>query len=114
MENNRGMPALPSAEEESAPQMPSPIFDHSNPGVPGISGSQSEGMEAPIIRRGQGIKVVAIQEGFYQQNRLSPGDEFEIKDMSRLGFWMRCLDPVIQKKHEALQAAAKEKIRSGK
>ena len=45
-----------------------------------------------------GIKVVATQKGFYNQKRINPGEEFTVKTKKRLGSWMKCLDPAIEKK----------------
>lgn len=65
----------------------------------------------PIVRRGQGIMVEAVQEGFYQGDRKEPGAKFEIRDERRLGSWMKCLDPEKQKAHEDSQKKKIEEAR---
>ncbi len=60
------------------------------------------------------IEVVATAKGFYKQARKVEGDKFSVAKFEQLGSWMKCVDPVMQKKHIENQAAIKAKIRAGK
>lgn len=45
-----------------------------------------------------GIEVIATRKGFYNQTRVYEGQEFKVKDFDALGEWMKCIDPVVEKK----------------
>ena len=44
-----------------------------------------------------GIKVVATRKGFYNQKRISEGEEFVIKCKEHLGEWMQCTDKALER-----------------
>jgi len=56
------------------------------------------------------IQVVALEKGFYNQQRINPGEKFLVKDMKGLGKWMRCVNPEIQKVHEEAMKIKRENI----
>lgn len=81
MSNNREMPPLPLAPEQSGAD----VYD--------------EDKEIkPIANRGL-IEVVALRDGFYKNQRIKEGHRFQVTDEKHLGTWMKCIDPVVQKKH---------------
>lgn len=76
------------------------------PGTPPVVGDgQDEMVElAPATAAKVGpkpIEVVAIANGYFAPHRKVTGDEFTVPSFKQLGYWMRCKDPVVQKKHEA-------------
>lgn len=89
--SNREMPAPPSVstEEDVEIQMPVP----------------------PVVPRShpKPIEVVALREGFVRSERKKEGDVFTVASMQKLGSWMRCKDPKIQREHEAILLARKLK-----
>jgi len=46
----------------------------------------------------EGIKVVALRKGFYNQERIKENQEFLVKNFSDLGEWMKCVDPDLERK----------------
>lgn len=90
--NNREMPALPN----TAPKSSDSEFVI----------KKDEDVPAPAPKK-KGIEVVALRAGFYKQSRKVEGDKFEVPDMSRVGSWMQCLDPVLEKQHQASMKAKK-------
>lgn len=54
------------------------------------------------------IEVIAMGPGFFKQGRKKEGDRFTVDSFDKLGSWMKCVDPVMQKKHEAEQRRKKE------
>lgn len=89
---SRQMPSLPSqaSEESGAEQAEQP-------------------QAAPKVSRG--IDVVALRSGFYEQRRIIEGEKFTVKKAEQLGSWMRCIDPVMQKKHQENLKAKKDAVR---
>lgn len=95
---------MPSADlESSSPVMPAqeldaPSHELETP-VPEIEkpGEADSDVNIPIVPK-SGIKVVATRKGFYNQSRIKEGHEFVIKDFSKIGDWMKCLDPVLERK----------------
>lgn len=57
----------------------------------------------------KGIKVRAIRDGFYAQQRRKAGDEFPVKSFEKLGEWMQCLDPQDEKKRKEILKKKKQK-----
>jgi hypothetical protein len=73
MANNREMPPLPSKASE----------------------------ESEAVPPKKGIEVIALRPGFFQQQRKVEGDKFTVVDMSKVGTWMKCVDPVLEKQHQS-------------
>ena len=61
----------------------------------------SNNVEAPMIPK-EGIKVVALRKGFYNQNRIREGDKFIVKSFKQLGEWMRCEDKDLEEKRKEM------------
>ena len=49
-----------------------------------------------------GIKFVALRNGFWQNSRKSQGDEFYVPEMKKVGEWMQCVDPGLEKQHQLM------------
>ena len=47
------------------------------------------------------IEVMAIMNGYWAPHRKNGGDIFTVPSFKHLSHWMKCTDPVMQKKHEA-------------
>lgn len=75
--------------KKDMPQMPQPS-------------EQSEGK--PIVPRR--IDVVAIKLGFFEGGRRAVGSKFSVPSMEKLGSWMKCVDPVLEKRHQEMMKEA--------
>ncbi len=73
--DNRNMPSLPTPPDQS-------------------------GGSSPKIPRQ--IEVIALRKGFFGNHRREEGDKFVISKMSQLGDWMECVDPTLEKQHQAI------------
>lgn len=54
------------------------------------------------------IEVEAIAKGMWQQRRMMPGDRFFVPRMDKVGNWMKCVDPDLEKEHQALMKQRKQ------
>ncbi len=66
-------------------------------------------VKAPLLRRG--IEVVAVDKGFYNQDRKVTGDKFFIVSEEEFGDWFRCTDPVLEAKRVEFIKNKKMKVR---
>lgn len=92
---NKGL-EIPSHEDnsesiESAPVVEKPVQ------IITPESQVSNNVDIPLIPKA-GIKVVAMRKGFFAQQRVKEGEEFIVRKLENLGEWMKCLDPVIEKK----------------
>lgn len=80
--------------------------------IPAISNKPAESDSVKIIKSKspKGIEVVALQNGYFQNCRKVEGDRFFISDMSKLGKWMKCVDPKIEAQHQENQKAKKQEL----
>ena len=114
-----GMPGMPESNEESKEnsvlQAPEHVSAFSSPvgdADASLAGKEDEEEKAPIsLTSKKKIDVVALRKGFYNQHRLAEGDEFQVKKFEDLGEWMRCKDPVLEKKRVQFLKEKKEKAR---
>lgn len=60
-----------------------------------------------------GIEVMALRAGFFKNARKNEGDKFTVPSMSKVGTWMKCVDPILEKEHQALMALMKEPKKAG-
>lgn len=67
-------------------------------------------VKIPIVPKG-GIEVVATRKGFYGQMRKREGDVFTVPKFESLGEWMRCKDPVLEKKRVEFFKEKKKKAK---
>jgi len=120
MKNNKmpGMPNLNSDGEDSSSSIsPIPAFAESGAGLvipdhkPMFNTVESNNVSvinaAKILRNG--IEVKALRNGFYNLHRLRENDVFTVKSFEDLGEWMKCLDPDLEKQHQANMKEKKAK-----
>lgn len=93
MAREQKMPSLPNA---SAPAEVNPdVSEHDEMIVPPTP-PPPKAMPKPI-------EVMAIRPGFYAPHRKNPGDIFTVPSFKKLGSWMKCTDPKIEREHQANQ-----------
>lgn len=59
------------------------------------------------------ITVIALRPGFYMNHRRIEGDRFDVANFEDLGSWMKCVEPLMEKKHRAAiieKATTKKKV----
>ncbi len=57
------------------------------------------------------IDVIALRDGFFKQIRRKENDKFQVPSMDKVGKWMKCLDPALEKKHqEMMKAKSRKKV----
>lgn len=105
-ENVQAEPTLnvPSQETEDAPEETE--TEIGKPLMKGDENTISNAKEV-IIPKG-GIEVVALRKGFYNNNRIIPGQRFRVSAMDKLGLWMECVDPTLEKERKKMLAGKKE------
>jgi hypothetical protein len=96
-ENSNNM--LESSEENEG------SFEKLKPKLATVENSLSNAIEIQCPR--SGIKVVALRDGFMFQQRIKAGEEFTISNFSQLGSWMKCLDPMMERKRKEIEKAKK-------
>lgn len=99
--------AVPSHEEAVKPleaelELPKPIIN--NP-----EGDNRSVISIPETPK-TGIEVRASRDGFYNQSRYAEGQTFIVSDWSKVGMWMVCVDPFLEKKR--LQLLKDKKARN--
>ena len=88
MQNNRGMPPPNKVE------------------VPEIVSDSV--MEQPVhVKKSKAVEVMAIRPGFFKGERKSEGDIFSIPEMSKLGSWMKIMDPKLEEERQKAEKAKK-------
>jgi hypothetical protein len=102
---NLGLPEMP---KEAPPVAPMPEQARA-PEVPGINIPQNSAAPVDHKAASSGILVRALGPGMFDNHRKIEGMEFSVPSMDQLGSWMLCLDPEVQKKHQALMDARKQK-----
>ena len=56
-------------------------------------------VELPVAPKGnEAIEVIAVREGFFNQHRKKEGDKFVVTSFKKLGEWMICVDPTLEKR----------------
>ncbi len=86
------MPQLPASSEQSEGE------------------EQDAAVESPSTKTVKEIKVVAVRAGFFAPHRKNEGDEFTVPSFKQLGSWMKCLDPKIEREHQAALKAKRAKV----
>lgn len=102
------MPGMPSEVKpsETMPGMPTvdlnpPSHDEGKPIIDNVDKNISNNVDIPLVPK-TGIKVIATRAGFFNQHRKAEGDKFSVPTMEKLGDWMKCVDPVLEKKRKEL------------
>lgn len=90
--NNGEMPKLPTPSEQSEGE------------------EQDVADENPSTKTLKDIKVVALRAGFFAPHRKNENDEFTVPSFKQLGSWMKCLDPKIEREHQAALKAKRTKV----
>ncbi len=91
------MPPLPAASEPDLGQQEEEI--------------PAEMQPLPPIKKGS-VEVVALRPGVYKRDRKAKDDKFRLDSFEQLGSWMRCVDPVVEKKHQ--ETMIEKKKRAGR
>lgn len=69
-----------------------------------VEDSELEEQPLPVAKKSsKEIEVVALRLGFYKQERKMEGDSFTVPSLDKVGSWMKCVDPQMEKQHLALQ-----------
>lgn len=112
--NNKLMPTMPilnysdDGDSESSSLSPVPAFPKGDAGLevpehfkkPSFDTVESKNNSQVTVKLSKnGIEVVALRKGFYNQHRIRENDLFLVKSFEELGEWMKCVDPDLQKKH---------------
>lgn len=58
-----------------------------------------------------GIEVVAVRKGFYNQHRKKEGEKFIVSSIEKMGEWMRCVDPIMEKERQKFFGDKKKKAK---
>lgn len=92
-ENNGSMPIMPSLvvpeqKETEANEIKKPEYESKT----NIISNSVKKLNDPK----DGIEVVALRRGFYNNNRINEGQKFTVSKFENLGEWMKCVD----KEHE--------------
>lgn len=77
------------------------------PSLPAAS-EKSEVASAPEKSSAKPVEVIALRPGFIKQRRRAEGDRFTVGSMKEVANWMRCVDPLLEKKHQEAMKAVKE------
>jgi hypothetical protein len=100
-------PAAPLAQQEAALEMPAPpplqvANTRPNTALPPPANTTKVPQITPLSGQRE-VRVKALRDGFYKQRRFKEGDEFTVPSLSKVGSWMKCLDPVLEKESQQLQ-----------
>lgn len=90
-----GMPPLP-------PSAPSGAETDQAPAAPAMP------LPPPVASR-KHIEVVAVGVGFWDNHRKNEGDRFTVPKLEDAGSWMKCIDPKIEREHQARMKDKKKK-----
>jgi hypothetical protein len=93
------MPSLEPQLNEEMPQLRKTMMDREMP-------SPAPEPVVPVKPAVRGIEVVALRDGMYKKyRRKAGGKSFIVDKFEELGSWMKCVDPAIEKKHQAVLKA---------
>ena len=103
MSNDNDMPVMPGLEKpgNESEQVDLNVPEQSQEDVPVEIIDPEKDMDSNVqipIESKLGIEVVASRKGFFGQQRYKENDKFKVKKFGQLGSWMRCIDPVMEKK----------------
>lgn len=88
------MPTPPPLQVANARPNTAPVPPSNTAKVPDI---QPVGGHRPV-------EVIATRDGFYRQRRMVEGVRFTVPSMAKVGSWMKCVDPVLEKEHQKILA----------
>lgn len=70
--------------------------------------------EVEVASKPAPIQVVALQAGFRGRTRVAPGTKFHVSDMSKVGEWMKCVDPKLEAQHQHAMKEKRDKAKAKK
>ena len=71
--------------------------------------ASSEAEAAKPIQKPKGkIEVRALRAGFIYNHRKFEGDVFQVDSMEKVGTWMECTDPKMEKLHQEMMKEKKK------
>ena len=94
-------PEMPEVKPEAVQMEEVPKSD--NP----VIKTEGEGSKIALKPMGAGIEVVAIRPGFFKNRRMVAGDVFNVAAMEKVGDWMKCTNPELEKEHQAMMRKKK-------
>ena len=88
-----------SGEEVNTPtpELQAPVHEEEKVIIESAEEVISSNVDIPVVTS-NGIEVVAVRGGFFNQQRLSEGAEFKVKKFEQLGEWMKCKDKALERK----------------
>ncbi len=89
-------------EQNEVVEQPVPVKYSTEP-------KESSSFKNVSIKKGK-FEVIALRDGFVSNIRIPEGSVFTITDWAKLGSWMKCVDPQMEKQHQAEMKERKEKI----
>lgn len=105
-----GMPSMdsmPEADNNLSVPSHKPDIQDGKPSIimPGENNSEVNIPPAPK----KGIEVIAIRGAFFRQHRVKEGDKLIIKSEAEFGEWMKCVDPLMERKRKEFYKKKKAK-----
>lgn len=83
------------------------------PVAPEQSGEAVDQEEMPVPKPVERpVEVIAVRAGVFRRCRRGPGDKFTVPSFDLLGEWMKCVDPRLEKQHQANIKERKAKIKA--
>jgi hypothetical protein len=92
------LPEMPTAPEPASAVLSTPT--HVAPVNKPSTKVRVDNM-VPVKSVSQGIEVIAVNAAWFQGQYRKPGDRFLVPNENMLGSWMKCVDPNLDKKHQA-------------
>ncbi len=71
---------------------------------------ESDSVKVVPPKSKNGVKVMALRNGFIKNCRKVEGDEFFVESIEKAGSWVKCVDPELEKQHLAF---LKERNKAG-
>ena len=93
-----GMPGITSTGNYEGLNPPEHNVEEKPPILDNVDNKVNNKVDIPLVPEKKGIEVVATRAGFYNQHRKEKDDKFIVSKFKKLGEWMKCVDPVIEKK----------------
>jgi hypothetical protein len=98
----------PFTEDSAGNSVESNVDEFKKPEYISAESNITSQVKIPVSVK-KGIEVVATRKGFYNQMRCKEGDKFFVKSEIELGEWMKCVDPMFEKKRIEILKAKKAK-----
>jgi hypothetical protein len=102
------MPAPSQPPAPAAEKVEAPVVNEAPKSEDPVIKEEGQGSNVILKPMPVGIEVVAIRPGFFKNRRMNVGEIFTVKSMEKVGAWMKCTDPELEKQHQALAKKKKE------